>query len=195
MKITALNYFHVQTDVKLSSDGGIAPYAGSQDSVGVTTAQSLLIRIDTNEGISGWGEMNTGFGRGVDRALVETWMAPILVGRDPTRILKNIELLDAPYWPQLGRRSLACAVEMAMWDILGKSVNRPVSTLLGGQLRDEVPVAFCLGITTPEVAAEVAKNAFDSGWGVFKTKIGLDPEEDLRRVAAITEATGGKMKL
>jgi L-alanine-DL-glutamate epimerase-like enolase superfamily enzyme len=195
MKITAVEYHHVRVPVRLIEDGGIAPYAGSQDAVGVTTAESLLLCVRTDEGISGWGEMNTGFGRGVDKSLVEHWIAPALVGQDPTRIQQTFARVDAPYWPQFGRRGLACAAEMALWDITARSMDRPVSALLGGLVREQVPVAFCLGITTAQEAAEVAARAYAQGWRVLKTKIGLDLRADVERVEAIVEATGGQLRL
>lgn len=195
MKITAVEYHHVRVPVRLIEDGGIAPYAGSQDGAGVTTAESLLLCLRTDEGVSGWGEMNTGFGRGVDKALVEHWIAPALVGQDPTRIKETIARVDAPYWPQFGRRALACAAEMALWDLVARSMDRPVSALLGGLVRDEVQVAFCVGITTAQDAAEIAARAYAAGWRVLKTKIGLDLDADVERVRAIVEATDGRMRL
>lgn len=195
MKIRAVEYYHVKVPVRLIADGGIAPYAGSQDDAGRSDAESLLLCVRTDEGISGWGEMNTGFGRGVDKALVEQWIEPALIGQDPTRIRQTFERVDAPYWPQFGRKGLSCAAEMALWDITARSMDRPVSALLGGLVRDSVQVAFCLGITTAEQAAEIAARACSEGWRVLKTKIGLDLDADVKRVAAITEATGGRMRL
>lgn len=195
MKITAVECHHVRVPVRRIEDGGIAPYAGSRDAVGVTTAKAMLLCIRTDGGVSGWGEMNTGFGRGVDRALVEHWIEPALVGQDPTRIRSTMARVDAPYWPQFGRLALACAAEMALWDLLARSMDRPVSALLGGRVRDEVPVAFCIGITSAEVAADVARRAYDGGWRVLKTKIGLDLDADVERVQAIVDATDGGLKL
>lgn len=195
MRITGVAGYHVRTGVKLIEDGGIAPYAGSQDKAGVSHAQSLLIRVSTDAGIDGWGEINTGFPLAVDRVLVEEWIAPSIIGLEADGIIRVIDALDAPYWPQLGRRALACAVEMALWDILGRSLDVPVSTLLGGRIRETVPVAFCMGLTDTATAVEIATRAQAGGWTVLKTKIGVDLDNDLDRVRAITEATGGSLKL
>lgn len=195
MRITSVTGHHVRTGVRLIEDGGIAPYAGSQDKAGVSHAQSLLIRVSTDDGVDGWGEINTGFPLAVDRALVDEWIAPTIVGLEAGDIIRVIDALDAPYWPQLGRRALACAVEMALWDILGRSLGVPVSTLLGGRIRERVPVAFCMGLTDVPTAVTIATRAFAAGWTVLKTKIGIDLAGDLERVRAITEATGGGLKL
>lgn len=195
MRIRSVTGHHVQVPVRLIADGGIAPYAGSQDKAGVTTAQSLLVRVETESGVVGWGEMNTGFPRAVDDVLVREWIAPAIVGADATRIRETMALLDAPYWPQFGRLALACAVEMALWDVTARSMDRPIAALLGGRVRDAVQVAFCVGITSADVAAQIARRAYDAGWRVLKTKIGLDLDADLERVQAIVDATDGKMRL
>ncbi|WP_051426034.1 mandelate racemase/muconate lactonizing enzyme family protein [Jiangella gansuensis] len=193
--IIGVDAFHVQVPVRLIADGGIAPYAGSQDAHGVTTAQSLLVRVRTDDGISGWGEMNTGFDRAVDVALVKHWIEPALVGQDATRIRATMDRVDAPYWPQFGRRALACAAEMALWDVTARSMGRRVADLLGGPVRDRVDVAFCLGITDAATSADVARRALDGGWRAFKTKVGTDLDADLERIQAIVDATGRRLRL
>lgn len=195
MKITAVDSYQVRVPIRLIDDGGIAPYAGSQDAVGVTTAQSLLIAIRTDEGITGWGEVNTGFGPGIDAALVSEWWRPTLVGQDPTRIRSVMNMLDKPYWPQFGRRAMSCAIEMALWDILGRSVGLSVSALLGGRVVDSVPTAFCLGITDTDTAVATAVCILGEGYGVLKTKIGLDLRADIERVHAVVDATDGRLAL
>lgn len=195
MRISHVEGFHVRVGVRAITDGGIAPYAGSKDKAGVSHAQSLLVKVSTDEGVDGWGEVNTGFPLAVDRALVDEWIRPTISGLDPHRIHGVIDALDAPYWPQLGRRSLACAVEMALWDILGRSLEVPVSTLLGGLVREEVPVAFCMGLTDSGTASEIALRALAGGWSVLKTKIGIDLRADIERVHKIVEATNGRLRL
>ncbi len=195
LTIIGVDAFHVQVPVRLIDDGGIAPYAGSQDAQGVTTAQSLLVRVRTGDGLSGWGEMNTGFARAVDVALVENWIEPALIGQDATRIRETMARVDAPYWPQFGRLALACAAEMALWDVTARSMGRRVADLLGGPVRDRIDVAFCLGINDADTSASAARRAFDGGWRAFKTKIGTDLDADLERIQAIVDATGGRMRL
>ena len=194
-KIIGVDAFHVQVPVRLIEDGGIAPYAGSQDAKGVTTAQSLLIRVRTDDGLSGWGEMNTGFDRAVDVSLVKNWIEPALIGQDATRIRETMARVDAPYWPQFSRPALACAAEMALWDVTARGMGRRVADLLGGPVRDRVEVGFCLGINDPDTTAAVARRAYDGGWRVFKTKVGLDLDTDLARIQAIVDATDGRMRL
>lgn len=195
MRIVAVDGYQVQVPVRGLDAGGIAPYVGSQDHHGVSHAQSLLVAVRTDEGITGWGEMNTGFGAGVDEALVHRWLAPALVGADPLRPRDAVARLHQPYWPHLGRGSLASAAEMALWDILGRSLGVPVSTLLGGRRQDTVPLAFCLGITDVPRAVDTARRVQAEGWSALKMKIGRDMHQDLVRVAAVAEATDGLLLL
>ena len=195
MRITAVDCFHVRVPVRPLTEGGIAPYRGARDAVGVEAAGSLLVAVRTDEGPTGWGEMNTGFGPAVDRSLVRDWIEPALLGADPALIRAAIDRLDTPYWPQFGRRALASAVEMALWDLLGRSLGVPVATLLGGRRRDTVPMAFCLGITPTGDAVATAERIAGEGYRVLKTKVGLDLTADLQRVAAVVDATGGRLAL
>ncbi len=193
--IAAIDAHHVAVPVRPLAEGGIAPYRGSRDAVGVTRATSLLVSVRTADGLVGWGEMNTGFPAAVDTALVGGWMREVLVGADHRNIQRLLARLDSPYWPHLGRRALASAVEMALWDLLGKRLDAPVSTLLGGALRTHVPLASCLGITSTSEATAYARRTSAEGYGVLKTKIGTDVAEAVRRVHAIVDATDGRLRL
>ncbi|WP_432842692.1 mandelate racemase/muconate lactonizing enzyme family protein [Dactylosporangium sp. CA-092794] len=195
MRVVAVDAYRVRVPVRRLTDGGVAPYRGSQDPVGVSTAESLLVAVRTDEGVTGWGEMNTGFPARLDTALVRELLAPLVVGKDPAPVRALVAAADSPYWPHLGRPALASALEMALWDLLGRRLGRPVATLLGGRIRDRVPVAYCLGITDTGRAVEVALRVRAEGFGVLKLKIGRDLAADLARVHAVAEATGGRLLL
>jgi muconate cycloisomerase len=87
-------------------------------------------------------------------------------------------------------------VEMALWDLLGKAAGLPVCRLLGGVLRDEVEFCACMGLKSPEEAAETAQ-IYARRWGfqTIKTKAGRDPEEDFRIARALREAVGPEVTL
>jgi len=194
-RIAAIDTFHVSVPVRPLADGGIAPYRGSQDPTGVSSAGSLLVAVRADDGTTGWGEMNTGFPAAVDRALMHDWAAPALLGQPVGNVQALIERLDSPYWPHLGRRALASAVETALWDLLGRHLDAPVSTLLGGALRTSIPLAPCLGLTSIEQACGYAVDVLARGHRVLKTKIATDVEEAVERVRAITDVTGGRLRL
>lgn len=194
-RVTAIDTFHVSVPVRPIAEGGIAPYRGSQDPVGVSRASSLLVAVRTDTGRTGWGEMNTGFPPAVDRALMHDWVEPVLVGQELPSVQALMARLDSPYWPHLGRRALASAVETALWDLLGQQLGVPVSTLFGGALRATIPLAPCLGMTGMDEATAYAVEVLRRGHRVLKTKIATDVDEAVERVRAICDATDGRLRL
>jgi muconate cycloisomerase len=84
---------------------------------------------------------------------------------------------------------------MALWDLLGKSLNSPVYKLLGGKLRDSVRTKWSVSGAEPEKAAEIARGAIARGFTAMKVKVGLGPDADVARVRAVREAIGDQIKL
>jgi L-alanine-DL-glutamate epimerase-like enolase superfamily enzyme len=150
----------------------------------------VLLRIETDSDITGWGETP-------QRYLGEQFtgreglaLADQLKGRDPTA-LAAVHNGD---W-NLDGEHLQSAVEMAMWDILGKVCRQPLYMLLGGLYRREIELAACMGIRPPQEAKEIARLYVEMGFSTLKTKAGRDPEEDLAMVRAIRDAVGDKLRL
>lgn len=117
----------------------------------------LLVRVDTDEGIAGWGEA---YNHGPDRALVPVldYLALQIAGHDPRRVEFIYQmLLQSSRFPPgaIGLAAIA-AIEQALWDISAKALNVPVYMLLGGAMRDRVRVY--LGVyTAPDPRDGVAK--------------------------------------
>jgi L-Ala-D/L-Glu epimerase len=111
------------------------------------------------------------------------------LGRDATAIeaLYAEKSISDPY--------IQSAVEMAMWDLLGKLCGQPLYRVLGGLVRDQIEVACCMGICPPAQAAETARGYVAAGFGTLKMKGGRRPEEDLSMVRAIRDAVGDRLKL
>jgi L-alanine-DL-glutamate epimerase-like enolase superfamily enzyme len=156
-------------------------------------SSNVLIRIDTDEGITGWGEACpvpafSGETQESVVALVERRIRDGIVGLDPLappQIVRRLEplLFGCPF-------TLA-AVDMALWDVMGKAVDLPVSTLLGGRYRETLPVHGSVGIDAPEAMVEVALTQREQGYRATKLYAGRDPlDVDLRRVAAVRAALG-----
>jgi muconate cycloisomerase len=86
-------------------------------------------------------------------------------------------------------------LEMALWDILGKQAGLPLYRLLGGPVREFVPTKFSVTGLEPSAAAEVAAWAVSQGFRTMKVKVGIDPDGDVARVAAVREAIGPEIRL
>ena len=99
----------------------------------------FFVKIETDEGIYGWGEATTG---NLDQEMVACIksLSNYLIGKDPRDIELHWSLMFRnAYWrPGFVVSSAMSGLEMAMWDILGKSLNTPVYRLLGGPVRDRM---------------------------------------------------------
>ncbi len=152
----------------------------------------LLVKVHTNEGITGLGEVScTPRWSGEDQVtaahLVHTYFEPLWVGEDP----RNVEALSRRLrLGAAGNFFTKAALEMALWDILGKASALPVYRLLGGAVRESVPTKFSISGVAPEEAAEIAKWAYLQGFREMKVKVGT--EGDVRRVEAVCRAVAVK---
>jgi galactonate dehydratase len=118
----------------------------------------LFLRIDTDEGVTGWGEPVVE-GRAATVAAAVEEMADYLIGQDPLRIEEHWNVLAKGGFYRGGPilSSALAGIDQALWDIAGKSLGVPVHQMLGGHVRDRVRVYSWIGGDDPgEVAAEAA---------------------------------------
>jgi L-alanine-DL-glutamate epimerase-like enolase superfamily enzyme len=181
MKITAVEV----TVVEIPQTSPIAPYRSHIRSSSTTC--SAIVRVETDEGLTGWGEHNTNFLPDLS-ARKMTADAQWAVGRDPL----NIEAYHRDCHLETRLKS---GIELALWDIRGKAFGQPVAVLLGGIIREEIELAACMGIQSYERAGEIAKQYVEMGFTTLKTKAGSDPDEDFELARGIRDAVGDKLKL
>jgi muconate cycloisomerase len=162
-----------------------------------TTSPFLLVKILTDEGIVGLGEVSSTPGwSGEDQVtaahFIADYLAPRLVGEDPTDLTRLTRKLAGPV---AANPFTKAGLEMALWDILGKVADLPLYRLLGGAVREFVPTKYSVSGLAPARAAEIAAWAVAQGFTTMKVKVGLDPEEDVARVRAVREAVGPQVRL
>jgi len=184
----------------------------------VTSFDSVIVRVETDKGITGWGEAKAGVGSAAAcaglAAIVNLDYAPLLVGQDPRDISR---LWDVMYntpregyavakghvLPQLGRRGLSISaiagVDTALWDILGKSLGVPVWRLLGGRRAERMP-AYASGGWADEqgIGAQLKGYCDQAGFRAVKMRIGVmdgSPARSAARVRAARKALGPDVKL
>lgn len=190
MAIASVDTIPVRMDVTPLEEGGLAPYVSNHASV--ESVDRVLVRVETEDGGVGWGELLATLGSTTaTMSIIDQVIAPELVGREPENIREFIEQFYFPYVkiePYLG------AVEMALWDLVGKRFGAPISDLFGGTTSDRVSVAYCLGILTPEQSADRAAAALEQGYETLKTKAGHDWQADVDRLQAMHDAVDGKLE-
>lgn len=152
---------------------------------------STFVRIDTDEGLSGWGEACPwghtylpAHGPGV-RAGLET-IAPAVIGLDP----RGFESINAVMDMTLpGHPYVKSAIDMACWDIAGKAAGMPLWMMMGGQNAVPVHVNSSISTGTPDEMLALIKKASAKGYRVHSAKIGgSDTNADIERIEAISAA-------
>jgi galactonate dehydratase len=165
--------------------------------VGAGWKNWLFVRVDTDEGVSGIGEGTlNGFVRTIEAAVHE--LGHLALGEDPHRVTALARRLYDSVSNEGGHvhRHAIAALEIACWDILGKSLGVPVHQLLGGRVRDSVP-AYANGWYRDERSsdafAEAAERVVEKGFRALKldpfgTAHGFLEEGELERALSIVEA-------
>ena len=166
------------------------------------TRGSCIVEIETTDGIVGWGEC---YGpSAVAKAYIETQFAPRIIGRDAF----DVEVIWEDLYNRIkdyGGRGMATSalsgIDIALWDIIGKSCGKPIHKLIGGAYRTEV-TAYATGLyfidmdRLIEEAVEEANEFVGNGFVAIKMKIGLgSPKLDIERVAAVRKAIGDDVRL
>lgn len=166
-----------------------------------TEQHILLVSVHLENGVIGYGEGVVPGGpwwggESVEtmKALVDGYLAPVLIGRAVSElagIMADLERVVAR------ARYAKAAVDVAMHDAWARSLNVPVRDLLGGTVRDKVDVTWALDVLPLDVAvAEIEERIEEFGNRSFKLKMGAgDPAEDTRRVAELAREVGDRVSL
>lgn len=155
----------------------------------------VIVRIDTDEGIVGWGESQADigfFGHTVEdvTAAVTDYLGPYLIGLDP---LDREHLMDVVDYR--GHGTAKAGIDMALHDLAGRAVGTPVANLIGGRHEQRVGVSIEIAGGSPDAMAAESLRFVELGVDEFKAKIGGDPDRDADRLLAIREAVGRDVRL
>lgn len=182
MRITGVEV----TIVEVPQTAPLAPYRSHLRAS--STTQSAIVRVETDEGLVGWGEHNVNFLPNLSGARQTEAARAWLVGREPLNL--SAFHRDCPL-----ETRLKSGIELALWDLRGKALGQSVSQLLGGVIRPRIELAACMGIQSYERAGEMARWYVEQGFGTLKTKAGADLREDLEMVRGVRDAVGDRLKL
>lgn len=153
---------------------------------------SIIVKITTDQGIVGFGEgvpdeHVTGENWESTYHVLKSTIAPRLMGVNPMNIESIHELMDEMIY---GVPTAKAAIDIACYDIIGKSLNVPVYHLLGGRYHEHFPLTRVLSIDTPENMADEAEKRLSEGYKSFKIKVGTDLYEDVKRIKAVRARVG-----
>jgi L-alanine-DL-glutamate epimerase-like enolase superfamily enzyme len=186
LRITAVELFRAAIPM-------VAPFRIALGTV--SQADYLFVRIDTDAGVSGWGEatpfsMITGDTQGTNLAAAVD-LARLLLGEDPLDIEGRVDDMRRFLAFNSSARS---AFDMALHDVAGKVAGLPLYALLGGSRR-ALATDRTIGLAAPERMAEQALELARSGVPAIKVKLGTTAREDVSRVDRIRAAIGGELPL
>jgi L-alanine-DL-glutamate epimerase-like enolase superfamily enzyme len=163
-----------------------------------------IVEIETDEGMIGLG--NVALAPRIAKAIIDQYLAPLVIGHDP---------FDHEYlWQRMyrsthawGRKGIGMAaisaIDIALWDLMGKAVGRPVFKLLGGRTKEKIPCyASKLYRTDLNEMQREAQTYMDQGFSAVKMRFGYGPKdgpqgvrENIKSVEAVREVVGDDVDL
>ncbi len=162
---------------------------------------AVIVKVETESGVTGWGEAHHGRCPGAVAHLVNTTLRQLVNGQDAndtTGVWKKV------YDKQLASHGMgagAClalsGIDMALWDIRGKALKVPLYKLLGGRARPIPAYAggVSLGYQEPKALVEEARPHIQSGYKAVKLRIGDTVVRDIARIRAVRAAFGDELAI
>jgi muconate cycloisomerase len=170
-------------------------WAGLTEPIG----RPLIVRLTDDQGNVGWGEAPAvkdwggEYGRyfgetpAIDAVVVHDYLAKAVVGLEVGNLGELHRRMDRMI---KGYPYAKAAVDIAAWDLAGRAFGVPVTSLLGGRVRDRITVTHSIGLLSVEEAADEAAIVAEEGIRAIKVKVGVDPERDIEVVRAVRRAAG-----
>jgi L-alanine-DL-glutamate epimerase-like enolase superfamily enzyme len=185
MKISRIDVFSFE----LTYVHGVYTMSGGRD---ITTLPSTLVRVTADSGHQGWGEvcpLGSAYlpqhAAGA-RAALEL-LAPALIGLDPTNLAAVYDRMDSVL---MGHSYAKSPIDVACWDLTGKTWGASVAEMLGGVRQERFPLYFAVPLGSPEEMVSYVLGRREEGIHRFQLKIGGDPTLDGIRAKQIIDATG-----
>ncbi len=187
--IARMRVFLIESPIKMTRKQGVGDVKG--------TVKRVLLQLESRDGLIGWGEaapweVFTGTAEAAFAAL-DIYLRPLIIGAETNAIRALMGRMDKAL---VGHEEAKAAVEMALFDMLGHRSGLSVAELLGGRVRDTIPLSF--SIADPDFAADLARMHAMVGQGhrLFKVKTGVfSHAQDMDHLTAMREAFGERIDL
>jgi len=161
----------------------------------VYSQANVIVWIDTDDGLSGVGEaapFQPVTGESVDHIICTLkLLKPLLIGEDATCIERIHNIMDREI---VYNSSSKAAIDIALFDIMGKSLNQPLYKILGGH-SNTIVTDMTIGMDELDKMVEEAKSRVAAGFTVLKIKVGAGREQDIATVAKLREALGPSLRI
>jgi o-succinylbenzoate synthase len=160
-------------------------------------AESIIVRIRTDDGKVGWGEapatvVITGDSLESIQSAIVNVFTPLLIGKS---LFAYEQILQAIHQSMVGSSSAKAAVDMAVYDLVAQYCGVPLFQFLGGY-KDEIETDFTVSVNSPKEMGEDAVRYMQEGFNVLKIKVGKNRiEEDIERIKEIRSRVGSGVKI
>jgi D-galactarolactone cycloisomerase len=162
---------------------------------------AVLVKVETEDGITGWGEAHHGRCPGAIAKLIDTTISELVVGMDAINV---VGVWQRVYQMQLSSHGMGYAaamalsgLDLALWDIRAKAAGWPLYKLLGGTSKPIRAYAggISLGWQDPGSLAEEAAGYISKGYRAIKLRVGDNPRADVARATAVRKAVGDQIEI
>ncbi len=189
MKITAITA--IPLSFRLPAGKTVTMGIGS-----TSKRDTIIVRVETSEGLTGYGEAHPGRSPGAVVSLIHNTLAPMLIGMNATDCVGVTQRVHRMQLSSHGVGSGASlglsGIDMALWDIRGKAANMPLYELLGGS-KKRIPAyagGISLGYQPKESLAEEAQEYIARGYKAIKLRLGDSARADCERVRYVRKVLG-----
>lgn len=158
----------------------------------VTRADNVLVRVEADNGLVGWGEAASAPGMTGDTlesiVAAVNFLEPALRGRDAADIDGALDAMDRRMYGNGGAKA---AIEIALFDLAGRAANKPVHALLGDKIRNRMPLLGVIAGGSFDGDLQDAEKKKAAGFVAYKIKVGVDSaDKDAARTRAICKVLG-----
>jgi L-alanine-DL-glutamate epimerase-like enolase superfamily enzyme len=159
-------------------------------------AEHVLIRVNTDEGITGFSEAPPrpsiyGESLASVKFAIDNWLGPLVIGMDPFetgRVWDKFDMIAA-------NNTAKGAIDIALYDIMGKSVNLPCYKLLGCWT-NKIQMSWCVNLNPVKEMVREAQEMIDTyGFKTLKLKVGIDPDKDVEMVRTMRNEFGNNVAI
>lgn len=170
--------------------------------VGATTKRdTIIVRVETDAGITGYGEAHPGRSPGAVVSLVNSTLHPLIAGMDASDVVGVFARVNrmqlSSHGLGAGAALAVSGIDMALWDIRGKAANLPLYQLMGGSKR-RIPAyagGISMGFQPPASLVEEARSYVARGYKAVKLRLGDNPRDDIARVQAVRAGLGDDIEI
>jgi len=199
IKIPPRNAERLEGDLNIERYGDYTIAADAWTSIYSRNHETCLVRLETDDGLVGWGEGQAPVSPRATATLVEDLCTPLLMGRDPF----DVEYIWYRLYSAMRERGhvtgfyvdALAGVDLAIYDLLGKALGKPAYKLLGGQFRNEVLIYAGIGGTELASTVAAAQEHVALGYQALKLHLRMENAKMLAIVEAVRQAVGPEITL